>query len=68
MGLLENQKAYDPLAVKLYKGKTMPSGRSFPEPKLNKHMFAAQFGPEISHIRVVATDRFGKKYETSASF
>lgn len=68
MGLLENQKGYDPLAVKLYKGKNMPSGRSFPEPKLNKHMFVAQFGPEISHVRVVATDRFGEKFETSASF
>jgi hypothetical protein len=68
MGLLENQKAYDPLAVKLYKGKGLPDSRGFVEPKLNMHMFASQFGPEINHVRVVATDRFGIKYESSASF
>ena len=68
MGLLENQKAYDPLAVKLYKGKDLPASRGFAEPKLNMHMFASQFGPEINHVKVVATDRFGIKYEASASF
>ncbi len=68
MGLLNNQKAYDPLAVSLYKGKDLPAGRGFPEPKLNEHMFAAHFGPEITQVRIVATDRFGEKFETSASF
>lgn len=68
MGLLENQKAYDPLAVKLYKGKDMPASRGFAEPKLNIHMFAAQFDPEVKQVKVVATDRFGRKYEASASF
>jgi hypothetical protein len=68
MGLLENQKAYDPTAVKLYKGKDMPASRGFAEPKLNMHMFASQFGPEINKVKVVATDRFGRKYEASSSF
>lgn len=68
MGVLENQRAYDPLAVKLYKGKELPSSRGFAEPKLNNHMFVGQFGPEVNKVKVVATDRFGRKYEASAFF
>lgn len=68
MGSLANEKAYDPLAVKLYKGDKLPAGRAFPEPKLNEHMFAAHFGPEIRQVRVVVTDRFGEKYEKTEQF
>lgn len=68
MGLLENQKAYDPLAVKLYKGKDMPASRGFAEPKLNMHMFASQFDLKVKEVKIVATDRFGRKYEVSANF
>ena len=68
MGLLTNSKGYDPLAVKLYKGKDLPAGRGFPEPKLNEHMFVAHCGPETKVVKVIASDRFGKKYEISSRF
>lgn len=68
MGELKNEKAYDELAVKLYKGKDLPARRGFPEPKLNDHMFAAHFGPEVKEVKVVATDRFGRKFEKTAKF
>jgi hypothetical protein len=68
MGVLENQKGFDPLAVKLYEGKDKPSSRGFVEPKLNAHMFVSQFAPEITRVKVVATDRFGTIYEASANF
>jgi hypothetical protein len=53
MGLLENQKAYDPIALKLYKGKDIPASRGFTEPKLNMHMFASQFGLEINNLKLL---------------
>jgi hypothetical protein len=62
MGALPQEKAYDPLAVKLMKGDKLPAGRAFPEPKLNDHMFVTHFAPTVKKIKVVATDRFGIKY------
>lgn len=62
MGMLEQTKGYDPLAVQLYKGDKMPVTRSFAEPKKMDHLFMAHFSPEIKSIKVIATDRFGEKY------
>jgi hypothetical protein len=62
-GLLKNQRGLDPLSVKLYTGAQLPSPRPFVEPKETGHLFTASFGSEVSKVRVVATDRFGKKYE-----
>lgn len=65
MGLLEQQKGYDPLSVSLYKGDTLPKGRTFPEPSKTDHLFVAHFEPSVKVVRVVATDRFGEKYEAN---
>lgn len=63
MGALPQQEGFDPLAVKLYKGDKLPQPRAFVEPRSTDHLFLAQFGPEVKEVKVVATDRFGQKYE-----
>ena len=63
MGALEQQKGYDPLSVSLYKGDKLPAGRTFPEPSKTDHLFVAHFEPSIKKVKVVATDRFGEKFE-----
>ena len=62
MGALLNQKGYDPMAVKLYKGNQLPLGRTFAEPKKTDHLFMAHFDPSVKKVRVEATDRFGRKF------
>jgi hypothetical protein len=66
MGQMEQQKGYDPLSVKLYKGDKLPAGRTFPEPKEIDHLFMAHFNPNIKEIKVTVTDRFGNQYEKIA--
>ncbi|MCZ4223086.1 calcineurin-like phosphoesterase family protein [Pedobacter rhodius] len=63
MGVLEQQKGYDPLSVSLYKGDTLPAGRTFPEPSKTDHLFVAHFEPSVKKVKVIATDRFGEKFE-----
>ncbi|GGI26340.1 calcineurin-like phosphoesterase C-terminal domain-containing protein [Pedobacter mendelii] len=65
MGILEQQKGYDPLSVSLYKGDTLPTGRTFPEPSKTDHLFVAHFEPSTKKVKVVATDRFGEKFEAN---
>jgi hypothetical protein len=66
-GLLKNERGLDPLAVKLYTGAQLPDPRPFVEPKETGHLFTASFGSEVAKVRVVATDRFGRKYEEEVS-
>lgn len=63
MGALEQQKGYDPLSVSLYKGDKLPAGRTFPEPSKTEHLFVAHFEPSVKNVKVIATDRFGEKFE-----
>jgi len=63
MGNLEQEKGYDPLSVTLYKGDTLPAGRTFPEPHKTEHLFVAHFKPDIKKVKVIVTDRFGEKFE-----
>lgn len=63
MGALEQQKGYDPLSVSLYKGDKLPAGRTFPEPSKTEHLFVAHFEPSVKNVQVIATDRFGEKFE-----
>lgn len=63
MGALAQQDGFDPLAVKLYKGDKLPNPRPFVEPIATDHLFMAHFGPEVKNVKVVATDRFGEKFE-----
>ena len=62
MGIMEQQKGFDPLAVQLYKGDKLPVTRSFAEPKKTDHLFMAHFAPEVKIVKVIVTDRFGEKY------
>jgi len=67
MGIMENQKGFDPLAVKLYLGDKLPAKRSFAEPKQTDHLFLAHTGMDVKKVKVVATDRFGNKYQNEIS-
>ncbi|WP_266202344.1 calcineurin-like phosphoesterase family protein [Pontibacter kalidii] len=66
MGALESSVGYDPVAYALYFGKGLPEKRGFAEPRETDHLFKAALAPGMKSLRVVATDRFGNKYEQSA--
>lgn len=67
MGALSPEKGFDPLAVKLLRGESLPQRRPFAEPSRTDHLFMAHFGPEVKQIRVQATDRFGNRFEKSTA-
>jgi hypothetical protein len=66
MGELQPELGYDPLAVKLYKGDKLPTGRTFAEPKKTDHIFLAHFEPTVKKVKVVVTDRFGEQFTAEA--
>lgn len=66
MGTLENYLGLDPLAYSLYFGKEKPAKRGFAEPFETDHLFKAPLAADVKTLKVVATDRFGNKYEQSA--
>jgi hypothetical protein len=66
-GAMENQKGFDPLTVQLYQGDQLPAKRSFAEPKKTDHLFIAHVDAGVKKIKVIATDRFGDKYEKEMS-
>lgn len=57
---------FDPLAVALYKGNELPAGRPFVEPKKTKHIFKTIIPEGVSSVKVMATDRFGNRFESMA--
>jgi len=61
-GIMKNEPGLDPVATALYLGDKLPAGRTFPEPRETKHLFVAKLNGG-KKIKVVATDRFGDKYE-----
>jgi hypothetical protein len=63
MGVLAQQDGFDPLAIRLYKGDKLPNPRPFVEPRSTDHLFMAHFEPSVKKVKVVATDRFGEKFE-----
>ncbi|UKT65547.1 calcineurin-like phosphoesterase C-terminal domain-containing protein [Pedobacter mucosus] len=63
MGAMLQQTGLDPLAVKIYKGDKLPNPRPFVEPRSTDHLFIAQFEPSVKKVKVIATDRFGEKFE-----
>jgi hypothetical protein len=65
-GTLPNSQGLDPTALALYKGDKLPAKRPFAEPSQTDHLFVGHFKPEVKKIRVLATDRFGNKYEQQA--
>jgi hypothetical protein len=66
-GIMERQIGFDPLAVKLYLGDQLPVTRSFAEPRKTDHLFVAHLSADTKKIKVVATDRFGEKFESELS-
>ncbi|RZK50645.1 MAG: metallophosphoesterase [Pedobacter sp.] len=59
---MEKTIGFDPEAVRLYKGDKLPSGRTFAEPKKTDHIFMVHAGPDLQHVKIVATDPFGNQY------
>jgi hypothetical protein len=54
--------SYDPQALELYKGPTIPVKHKWVEPNLTEHLFAATPSAAAKKITVRATDRFGVQY------
>jgi hypothetical protein len=61
-GSLEQFDGFDPLAYETLLGPDLPKPRGFAEPRKTEHMFKAIIPNTATEIKVVATDRFGKKY------
>ncbi|HKO82212.1 MAG TPA: calcineurin-like phosphoesterase family protein [Chitinophagaceae bacterium] len=61
-GPLEQVEAFDPLAYANLLGPELPKPRGFAEPRKTEHMFKAMVPAAAKEIKIIATDRFGKKY------
>jgi hypothetical protein len=61
-GPLEQFEGYDPLAYATMLGPDKPKPRGFAEPKMTDHLFRAFVPASAREIKIVATDRFGRKY------
>ncbi len=59
---LKQEKGFDLQAVALYEGPELPKPRGFAEPKKTDHLFNAVIPATAKQVKVLATDRFGKKY------
>lgn len=64
-GSLQQTEAFDPVAYATLLGPDLPKPRGFAEPRKTEHMFKATVPSSFSEIKVVATDRFGKKYSAT---
>lgn len=64
-GPLEQVEAFDPVAYATLLGPELPRPRGFAEPRKTEHMFKAMIPSTTREIKVVATDRFGKKYTST---
>lgn len=66
-GALEQTKGFDPLAVKLYKGKELPKKRrGWIEPGRTDHLFMAH-SKKGKQIKIKVIDRFGNQFVESHS-
>jgi len=64
-GSLEQFEGLDPLASSTMLGPDLPKPRGFAEPKKTTHLFKANIPTTAKQIKIVATDRFGKKFSTT---
>jgi len=62
MGKLEQFSGFDPMAFSTMLGPDLPKPRGFAEPKETDHLFKALIPAGAREVKVVATDRFGKKF------
>lgn len=65
-GALAQVDDFDPLAYSTLLGPDLPKPRGFAEPKKTNHLFSALVPSSAKEIKVVATDRFGNRYESMA--
>jgi hypothetical protein len=63
-GSLQQNEAFDPDAYATLLGPDLPKPRGFAEPRKTEHMFQASIPAGSKEIKVVAIDRFGKKFES----
>lgn len=61
-GSLAQFEGMDPVAYATLLGPDMPRPRGFAEPRKTNHLFKAQVPSSAREIKIVATDRFGKKF------
>jgi Predicted phosphohydrolases len=64
-GSLEQFTGFDPQAYASLLGPDLPKPRGFAEPRKTEHMFKGVLPADAREIKVVATDRFGKKFTTT---
>lgn len=64
-GALEPFETFDPMAYKTMLGPDLPKPRGFAEPRKTDHIFKGKLTAGATQVRVVATDRFGKKFEAA---
>lgn len=62
-GPLKQVEDFDPLAYSTMLGPDLPKPRGFAEPKKTDHLFEATVSSSAKEVKVVATDRFGARYE-----
>jgi hypothetical protein len=61
-GPLPQSPGTDPYATATLLGPELPKPRAFAEPKVTDHLFKTTVPLDAKEIKIVATDRFGKKY------
>ncbi|MEO8403189.1 MAG: calcineurin-like phosphoesterase family protein [Chitinophagaceae bacterium] len=61
-GALPQSPGTDPYATATLLGPELPKPRAFAEPKFTDHLFKTTVPVDAKEIKIVATDRFGKKY------
>lgn len=64
-GVVPKSHGFDPKSVSLYEGPDLPKGRGSVDPKKTDHLFKATLQAETAEVKVVVTDRFGKKYSST---
>lgn len=61
-GALEQYEGFDLQAYAALLGPELPKARGFAEPRMTDHLFKALVPSSAKKIKVVVTDRFGKKF------
>ncbi|HQV56330.1 MAG TPA: calcineurin-like phosphoesterase C-terminal domain-containing protein, partial [Chitinophagaceae bacterium] len=61
-GPLEQFEGFDPLAYATLLGPELPKPRGFAEPRKTDHLFKAIVPSTAKKVKIVVTDRFGKKF------
>ena len=65
MGTMARRRGYDPRAVGLHNGPTLPARATWVEPYLTAHLFYAPMGSDAGRVTVEATDPFGTVFTAS---